>query len=73
MDSIKSMEVAEALATRNAVVFTKELSLFRVIIEGDYLRVIQALQGSGRCNTLFGHITNENKRLGGLCWGYYTK
>ena len=40
MDSIKSMEVAEALATRNAVVFTKELSLFEVIIEGDYLRVI---------------------------------
>ena len=34
------MEVAEALATRNVVVFTKELSLFEVIIEGDYLRVI---------------------------------
>lgn len=66
VDSIKLVEVAESLTARRAVVFARELSLFEVIIKGDYLRLIQALQGSGRCNTLFGHITNETKRLGGL-------
>ncbi|XP_030941915.1 uncharacterized protein LOC115966927 [Quercus lobata] len=66
VDSIKLVEVAKSLTARRAVVFARELSLFEVIIEGDYLCLIQALQGSGRCNTLFGHITNETKRLGGL-------
>jgi len=33
---VQSMELAEALAARRAVVFAKELSLFNVEIEGDY-------------------------------------
>ena len=32
-------------------------------IEGDCLRVIQALQDSDCCFTLFGHIIEETKRL----------
>ena len=63
--SIQPVEMAEALAARSAVIFARELSLFRVIIEGDCLRVIQVLNCTGRCHTLFGHITNETKRLGG--------
>ena len=43
---IHSVKTAEALATRRAVVLVGELSLFNVIFEGDYLRVIQALQCS---------------------------
>ena len=33
-------------------------------IEGDCLRVIQALQDSDRYFTLFGHIIEKTKRLG---------
>lgn len=58
--------MAEALAARRAVVFARELSFFEVHIEGDCLRVIQALQDSDRCYTLFGHITDETQRLGSL-------
>ena len=46
--------------------FARELSLFNVILEGDCLRVVQALNASGGCNTLYGHIVNETKRLGGV-------
>ena len=42
----------------------KELSLFNVEIERDCSRVITALNELGRSCTLFGHITNECKRLG---------
>ena len=67
--------MAEALAARRAMDFTRELSLFDVIPEGDSLRVIQALNCPGCCNTLFGDIVNET--LGGylrqckfqhICW-----
>ena len=44
----------------------RELSLFYVILEGDCLWVVQALNASGSCNTLYGHIVNETKRLGAV-------
>ena len=40
-----------------------ELSLFNVEFEGDYLRVISALNDLKRCNTLFGHVTDECRRV----------
>jgi len=40
---IHSVDIAEALAARQAVVLARELSLFNVIFEGDCLCVIQAL------------------------------
>ena len=46
------------------MVLAKELSLFDVIIEGDCLRVVQALENSGSCKTLFGQVVEETKRLG---------
>ena len=49
VNSIHSVDIAEALAARQAVVLARELSLFNMIFEGDCLRVIQALQCSGRC------------------------
>ena len=60
----QSVELAEALAARRAVAFDMELSLSRVIIEGDCLRVVQALKSLGRCNTLFGHVIEEARSLG---------
>ena len=57
------MELAKALAARRAVWFTMELSLFNVEFEGDYLRVILALNDLKRCNTLFGHVTDECRRV----------
>ena len=65
---VQSMEMAEVLAARRAVVFARELSFFEVQIEGDCLRIIQALQASDRCYTLYGHIIDEIKRLGSLLW-----
>ena len=56
-----SVEAAEALAACRAVVFTKELCIFKVVVEGDCLRVVQALTAKERCNTLYGNI-NEDAR-----------
>ena len=64
MNSIHLVDTAEALAARRAVVLAGELSLFNEIFEGDCLHVIQALQCSGLCKTLFGHITEEVRSLG---------
>ena len=61
---IHSMELAEAMATRHAILFAKELSLFNAKIERDCSRVITILDEMGRSSTLFGHITDECKRLG---------
>ena len=60
------MELAEAMATRRAILFAKEWSLFDVEIKGDCSRVITVLNERGRSSTLFGHITNECKRLGAI-------
>ena len=49
-----------------AVLFAKELSLFRVIIQGDCIRIIDALKGSGHCHTLYGQVIDETNRLGGM-------
>lgn len=61
---MQSAEIAEALTARRAVIFARELSLFNIIVEGDCLRVIQALKCSGPCPLLFGHIIDKTKRLG---------
>lgn len=64
IESFHLVELAEALATRRAVMLAKELSLVDVIFESDCLRVVQALRCSDQCNTLFGHIIGESKGLG---------
>lgn len=47
----------------------RELSLFNISVEGDCLHVIQALQRTGPCYMLFGHIIDETKRLGQMLRG----
>ena len=56
------METTEALVALRAVVFAKELSVFKVIVEGDCLKVVQALKAWERCNTLYGTVI-EDARL----------
>ena len=63
--SWQSFEMVEALAAWRAIIFTTELNLFNVIFEGDYLRVLQALNSAGRCHIMFGLVIDETKRLGG--------
>ncbi|XP_050241121.1 uncharacterized protein LOC126690018 [Quercus robur] len=56
-----SIEAAEALAVCRAVVFAKELCIFKVIVKGDCLRVVQALKAKERCNTLYGNIIEDTR------------
>ena len=51
------------MAARPAILFAKEWSLFDVEIKEDCSRVITVLNERGRSSTLFGHITDECKRL----------
>ena len=44
-----SVETTEALAALRTVVFAKELSVFKVIVEGDCLKVVQALKARECC------------------------
>ena len=39
--------------------FVKEICIFKVVMEGDCLRVVQALKAKERCNTLFGNIIED--------------
>ena len=55
----QSIEHPGALAASGAVTFARELSLFKVIFEGDYLRIIKAINTKEPCHTLFGHIIEE--------------
>ena len=56
-----SVEAVEALAACRAVVFAKELCIFKVVVEGDFLRVVQALKAKERCNTLYGNIIEDTR------------
>ena len=39
--------------------FARELSLFKVIFEGNCLRIIKAINTKEPCHTLIGHIIEE--------------
>ena len=53
------METTEALVALRAVVFAKELSVFKVIVEGDFLKVVQALKARECYNTLYGNVIED--------------
>ena len=61
-----SVHVVEALAACRAMRFAHELSLHHVVIEGDSLRVIQAIIDTQLVQTLYGHIIDEIKLLSSL-------
>nr|XP_023928792.1 uncharacterized protein LOC112040090 [Quercus suber] len=59
----QKIELAEALAARRAVTLVVELSIHKVMVEGDCMRVVQALKDHGRCLAMFGHVIEETRRL----------
>ena len=54
--------MAEAMAARQELLFTQELSLYKVMMEGDCLRVVSALNSSASCNTMYGNVVKETRR-----------
>ena len=48
--------MVEALAASRVVAFAKELCLQSMVVEGDSLRVIQALIDARPSRTMFGHV-----------------
>ena len=51
--------MAEAMAARRATLFAQELSLSKVMLEGDCLRVVSALNSKDCYNTLYGNVVEE--------------
>ena len=58
-----SVDMVEALAASRAINFLKELSIHRMVVEGDSLRVIQAITDTRLVQTLYGHIIDEIRFL----------
>ena len=50
------------MAARRALLFVQELSLYKVMLEGDCLMVVSALNSSISCNTLYGNVVEETRR-----------
>ena len=59
-----SVETTEALAALRAVVFAKKFSVFKVEVEVDCLKVVQALKARERCNTLYGTVIEDARNQG---------
>ena len=59
-----SVETVEALAAHKAVIFAKELSIFKVVVEGNCLQVVQALKAQDRCKTLNGDVIEDTRSQG---------
>lgn len=47
-----SVDLVEALATRRAISFAKELSIHQMVIKGDSLRLIQAINETRPVGTM---------------------
>ena len=60
----QTIELVEALAAKRAVTLAAELSIHKVMVERDCMRVVQALKDHGKCLTMFGHVIEETRRLG---------
>ncbi|XP_075657295.1 uncharacterized protein LOC142627336 [Castanea sativa] len=58
------VETTEVLAALQAIVFAKELSVFKVVVEGDCLKAVQALKAREHCNTLYGTIIEDAHNQG---------
>ena len=58
-----SVDLVEALAACRAISFAKELSIHQLVIEGDSLRVIQAINGSRPVQKMYGHVIDDIRLL----------
>jgi ribonuclease HI len=60
---ITAPDIAEATATLRAVYFCQELGFHQVILEGDALLVVQALNTGGTNWCRYGHLLDEAKGI----------
>ena len=58
-----SVDVVEALAARQALVFAKELDFDRVIVEGDFANNITSINGGHMGYSALGHVLQDIKCL----------
>ena len=56
-----SVAMAEAMAAHQATLFAQELSFSKVMMEGDCLQVVSALNSKVNCNTLYGNVVEETR------------
>ena len=54
-----SVDLVEALATRRAISFAKELSIHQIVIEGDSLWAIQAINEARPIRTMYGRVVDD--------------
>ena len=59
-----SVDMVEALAARRALIFAYEICIFKAVVEGDSLKVIQALNNPKPNRTQLGHIISDIQSLG---------
>ena len=57
-----SVEMVEAMAACRTIVFTQEMSLSKVVVEGDCLRVVSALNASICYNTLYENVIEGTRK-----------
>ena len=57
-----SVDLVEALAARRAILFSQELCLAHVMVEGDSLKVITAINNPQKNRTQWGHVVEDIKR-----------
>ncbi|XP_050280472.1 uncharacterized protein LOC126721479 [Quercus robur] len=57
-----SVDLVEALAARRAILFAQELCLGQVMVEGDSLRVITAINNPQKNRTQWGHVVEDIKK-----------
>ena len=60
------VESVEAMATRLAILLAQEISLTQVVVEGDLLKIIEAINSQKQCRTQWGHIIEDIKKAS-LC------
>ena len=61
-----SVDSVEALAARCAIILAQEISLTQVVVEGDSLKVIAAINNPKQSRTQWGHIIEDIKKAS-LC------
>ncbi|XP_065623665.1 uncharacterized protein LOC136065005 [Quercus suber] len=58
-----SLVMVEVLAASQAISFVREISILRVVVEGNSLQVIKAINNTKSSKTSYGHIIDEIKLL----------
>ena len=61
-----SVDSVEALAARRVIILAQEISLTQVVVEGDSLKVIAAINSPKQSRTQWGHIIEDIKKAS-LC------